>query len=205
MEGKTIKIDNPEAEVFSSIFATRGTVKVSPVDLYDRLEMPEEMRATFEIKPFNPIAYEQMRKINSDAFSFCKKYIVKCGYDYASFVTTLSNLNTAILDYENPIPEDKHEEYDMAVKTRDEMQETWMQGNRERNYNRDNVAAFKLIESHVVSVENLITQDSDGDIVSYSGGVDMEVLYMLPPAMAFWLDKEVQINSKLTDGEITSL
>jgi hypothetical protein len=178
---------------------------VSPVELYDRLKVPEEYRATFEIQPFNPIAYEQMRKVNSDAYAFCKKYIVDKGYDYAPFVNTLSTLNDAVGDFELPVAEDKKEEYDVALKLRDEMYEVWIEANRERNYNRDNEKAFSIIEKHVLNVDNLITQDSEGDLVSYSGGVDMEVLYMLPPAIAFWLDKEVQKISKLTDAEITSL
>jgi hypothetical protein len=205
MEGKTIVFDNPDADKYSSVFATRGTVTVSPTELYDKLDVPEEMRATFTVKPFNPIAFEEMRRVNSEAYSYAKKYIESAGHEYVPFVTTLDSLNIAIDEFIDPTPDDKIEEYATAINLKNELMEIWVAANCERDKHRDWNKVFTIIEQHVETVTNLITVNEDGEYESYTGGVNMGTLFLLPPAIAYWLDREVQKVSKLTDAEITSL
>lgn len=205
MEGKTIKFDNPDTEKYSNVFATRGTVTVSPTELYNRLGVPEEMRATFTVKPFNPIAFEEMRRVNSDAYSYVRKYIEDKGHEYSAFVLTLDGLQKAVDEFEDPAPEEKLEEYATAIDLKDELMVIWTAANAERDTHRDWGKAFTIIEEHVESVTNLITGSEKNGYESYTGGVNMGTLFLLPPTIAYWLDREVQKVSKLTDAEITSL
>ena len=205
MEGKTIKFDNPEeAEKYSAIFSIRGNIKVSPTEIYEKMKVPDYMRATFIIKPYNPITAEKVKKINRDACSKFEDNLIGQGLDKSEFANEIKKLEATIDNFEKPIPEGLAEEFETLCESYFEKNKVWVEAWKYGQRSRDLAAVYEIVEEHTISVENLPIKDGD-ELVRWSGDVDMEVLFGIPAAIVNWLDEELQVQSGLSESEIRGL
>lgn len=197
MEGKTIVLDNPEgAEKFNAVFSVRGNVVVSPTELYDRLEVPEEYRAKFTIRPYNAVLAEEIKNINKEAIAEAYKRFRDLGINHLEHSQRLNDLEEMIKSGDF----DEKEKLELR-KELVTVEHTWLEcfeyGQRHRNLAR----VIELMVDNVASVKNLVYKEGE-TYHSYSGSINYELMGYLNPNIIKWLDEEMQRISGLSENEI---
>jgi hypothetical protein len=99
-----MKLENVEnVEKYASVFAKVGSKPVSPDAFYDHFELPKELRATFTIKPYNPIVREEVKQLNKKGRAASDKFLKGKGYnvfDLSSDIVGITNLFLAVSEAE---------------------------------------------------------------------------------------------------------
>jgi hypothetical protein len=202
MQKEVIDFDNPEVIEHSGVFARRETIEVSPTELYDALKTPEKFRATFVIKPYNPIDEAIIKEINETAFSETARILALDSTDYVTRAKELANMEVKLDEYKKPVPEKDMEEYQKLYVEYQTLKKHWDKSYGAGKRKRRTRELYDTMIKNIVSVKNLII---DGQPEPYTGEVTVETLFMVPSVIINWLDEEMQRKSGLSEVEILGL
>lgn len=82
MEFKDVK----NVEGFAHMFSSIGARKVSPVEAYNLSKVPEELRTSFTVKPYNPIVAEEVKQLNKAGREKRLANLRSNGYEFGSLI-----------------------------------------------------------------------------------------------------------------------
>lgn len=199
MEGKTIKLDNPEdAKKFRTSFGHRGSVEATPTAIYNALGVPENMRATFTLIPLDPISADDIRAVNRESMDYAYKWFGENGVDHKELAKELNELNKVDVKGLNETSLQDH------AKLLLEKHNTWQRGMEYGDGKRDLRTVMTIVEKHVKKVNNLVYMVGE-EFKSYTGEANMEALFHLHSLVLKWIDTELQRISGLSEQEIMGL
>ncbi|MEA1998012.1 MAG: hypothetical protein U9N61_01620 [Euryarchaeota archaeon] len=235
-------------EKYAGIFSRVGDRKISPVEFYDAMEIPRELRATFTVIPFNPIVLEEVKEINKAGRRASDKWLEERGFnvfDISKDITDIRSLFLAVADAENETDREllnttakdlvkqvrgranntnslksifadynkglgdpkKSDNYDYAFLSLALNKFKAINEEQDGVYyaKRDLARLFDIVIAHTSKVENLITQNSDGELESHNGDFTATQLYSLPRDILKWLEAQLGRESSLSELEIVGL
>lgn len=81
-------------EQYAGVFSKVGEIKLSPTEFYDTVGIPEELRATFTVTPYNPVIAGELRNVNKAARTAATASLAEDGFDAVEIARIFSEVNS---------------------------------------------------------------------------------------------------------------
>lgn len=201
-EGKTvIELRDPptKGEVRPPIQGRREEYPICPVPTVGGVELPEELKTYYIMKPMTPADAQKMRRINQHAREIAEDWLEKkTGTDRDTYLKSLVGLNEK-LKKKNVANKRKLE------KTYRKRMELWNKAWTVGQMHRDLTAVYQILVRNISEVKNLTIPTDDPLNPEFYTGSFAEKIGIIDPTILNYLDRELQKLSGLDSEDISGL
>jgi len=201
MQGTFVDLKDIEGvENYSAAFSIRGEEVVTPIEIFNRIKLPEDLHYSFTITPMNPADKNELVLMNkavrkSYSNNIEKEFGASSGDFYNNTLEPLAEKIKAMVKDKTKSKEIEklNKKYaDMILKTN----QIWYEA--KLNMNIEKIVEF--IGKYTLSVDKMLIINS-GKKQQYTGEVSIDIIGAMQPEVRVWLFDEIARISQLSESE----